>query len=137
MLTLGQAAKAAGVSKTTISKAVAKGRLSAGRSDTGAYQIDPAELFRVYPAASQADGEGGQDKTPGSPAQVTPDVLIENATLKAEIEGLRSMVQQLREQSDDLKEQRDNWADQAKATQRLLADMRPARRGWFWLGKAS
>lgn len=48
-LTLGKASKETGVSKTAISNAIKDGRLSAKKSDTGSYEIDPAELFRVYP----------------------------------------------------------------------------------------
>lgn len=48
-LTLGQAAKEIGLSKTALSNAIKSGRLSAKKSDVGSYEIDPAELFRVYP----------------------------------------------------------------------------------------
>ena len=48
-LTLGKASKEAGISKTAISNAIKSGRLSAKKTDTGSYEIDPAELFRVYP----------------------------------------------------------------------------------------
>lgn len=47
--TLGQAAKATGLSKPTLSDAIKKGRISASKDDFGRYQIDPAELHRVYP----------------------------------------------------------------------------------------
>jgi excisionase family DNA binding protein len=48
MFSLSQAAKLAGVSKATIHRAIKSGRLSATRQDDGSYQIDPAELYRVY-----------------------------------------------------------------------------------------
>lgn len=47
-LTLGQAAKEAGVSKATISRALKNGKISADR-EGNQYRIDPAELFRVFP----------------------------------------------------------------------------------------
>ena len=47
--TLGDAAKATGKSKATISKAIKSGRISAIKDETGTFQIDPAELHRVYP----------------------------------------------------------------------------------------
>jgi len=52
MLTLGQAAKETGVSKPTISKAISRGRLSASKNEKGEFQIEPSELFRVFPPAS-------------------------------------------------------------------------------------
>lgn len=50
--TLGEAAKATGKSKATLSKAIKSGRISAIKGDTGAFQIDPSELHRVYPNCS-------------------------------------------------------------------------------------
>ncbi len=44
--TLGEAAKAVGFSKTTLSRAIKKGNLSAKRLDDGSYKIDAAELER-------------------------------------------------------------------------------------------
>lgn len=137
MFTLGQAAKAAGVSKTTISKAIATGRISAGRNDKGVYQIQPAELFRVYTKTGEPDGTRNRDKTPTGGQTVDPEMMTENASLKAKVDGLEAMINQLREQASDLKEQRDGWQKQAEGSQRLLADQRPQRRGWFGLGKAS
>ena len=46
-----EAAQIAGVSKNTIIRAIRSGKLSATRDETSAYQIDPAELARLYPDA--------------------------------------------------------------------------------------
>ncbi len=48
--TLTQAIKESKKAKTTLIDAIKNGRLSASRDDRGRYLIDPAELFRVYPA---------------------------------------------------------------------------------------
>jgi hypothetical protein len=61
---LGQAAKAAGVSKTSIGRAIASGRLSATRTDAGGWAIDPAELSRVYPVIGNGDGHLERTVTP-------------------------------------------------------------------------
>jgi excisionase family DNA binding protein len=47
--TLGEAAKATGLTKPTLAKAIKNGKLSAAKNDNGSYSIDPAELHRVYP----------------------------------------------------------------------------------------
>ena len=52
MLSLGQAARLVRTSKTTLKRAIKAGRLSATRRDDGGYQIDPAELARVYELAT-------------------------------------------------------------------------------------
>lgn len=126
MFTLGQAAKAAGISKSTLSKAVHNGRVSARKTETGSFEIDPAELFRVYPANAGvfvANSSPERDRTPRDPPSEHPD----SAALNAEIEGLKAQLRMMQGFVDDLKEDRDNWREQAKATQRLLEDQRPRR----------
>jgi len=54
-LTLGEAEKEVGVTKSTLSRAIKDGRLSANRNEHGHFQIDPAELFRVYPPISREE----------------------------------------------------------------------------------
>jgi hypothetical protein len=54
MLTLGQASRRTGKSKTTISRAIAAGRLSAVRSNNGGWLIDPEMLRLVYPLNGNA-----------------------------------------------------------------------------------
>jgi len=49
MLTLGQAAKECGKTKSTLFEAIRSGRLSAVRNGKNEWQIEPPELFRVYP----------------------------------------------------------------------------------------
>jgi predicted site-specific integrase-resolvase len=51
MHTLSSAAKAAGVAKSTIHRAVKAGRLSAHRLTSGTFAIYPGELRRVFPTA--------------------------------------------------------------------------------------
>ena len=76
-LTLGEAEKEVGVTKSTISRAIKDGRLSANRNEHGHYQIDPAELFRVYPPNSQHDQE---ERNP--PRNATQQAVQHHATPK-------------------------------------------------------
>src|SRR5215210_7248858 len=85
-LSLRTAAAQAGVSKTTIIRAIRSGRLSAPRNDDGRWAIDPAELFRVYPPGPRAGEDReyhpvprngttpeDQDATPAVPASTPQD----------------------------------------------------------------
>jgi hypothetical protein len=45
------------VTKSTISRAIKDGRLSATKNEHGHFQIDPAELFRVYEPIERKDSE--------------------------------------------------------------------------------
>ena len=53
MLNLSEAARESGQSKSAIWRAVKSGRLSATRTYTGDYQIDPAELHRAFSSGAE------------------------------------------------------------------------------------
>jgi hypothetical protein len=70
--TLGQAAKAVGMSKTSILRSIKAGRISAGRDEFGQWAIEPCELHRVYPARTEetvtGNGTGERALTEGETA---------------------------------------------------------------------
>jgi hypothetical protein len=51
--TLSQAATATGKNKATIQRAIKSGKISASKNSSGAYEIDPSELHRIFPATAQ------------------------------------------------------------------------------------
>ena len=83
---LAEAAEEVGKSKMTIQRAIKKGRLSAGRDENGAYQIDAAELHRVYPA---------KPEKPKSPKAGQGASAAEAPILKREIEIRDERISQL------------------------------------------
>ena len=60
----GQAARMTGLGKTTIARSIKAGRLSAARTDTGSYEIDAAELARVYPVRPEGEANGERLRIP-------------------------------------------------------------------------
>jgi hypothetical protein len=116
--TLGQAAKATGISKATIHRAVQSGKVSATKSETtGAWLIDPAELHRVFPAVSLGQLQNGSVRQ----SEITIETL-----LRQQLEQEREERQQERSQLEgtitDLREDRDRWRTQAEKL--LLTDQR-------------
>jgi hypothetical protein len=126
MLTLGQAAKHAGVSKATLSRAIKSGRLSAVPNDRNGWDIDPAELFRAFPRNPGNGSDNGSMKQ-----SATPPATDETLALRAEIEGLRQQLVLMRESLDREREIAGGWQRQAESAQRLLTDQSAGRRGWF------
>jgi len=102
LYTLGQAAKAVGKAKGTIKNAIDKGRLSASKDDKGQYQIDPAELHRVYPLPTEQDNLN---------AVTPPATPLLNTS---EISTLESKVKLLEATLDDVRQDRDEWRKQAQ-----------------------
>lgn len=124
--TLGQAAKAAAVSKTTIQRAIKSGRLSAAaRQPDGSYVIDPAELHRVFPRDGDGDGEMASFVT-----------VSETGGLRGEVEMLRERLAEKDETIGDLRRRLDDSeAERRQAQERLtalLTDQRPTRRRSWW-----
>lgn len=112
-LSLGQAAKETGKSKGTISKALSSGRLSYVRKEGNQYQIDPAELFRVFPQKKQETAQNERLETPVN--------ANGNSVLEKELELVRERLKEKDEIIADLRQDRDLWRQQAT---NLLTDQR-------------
>src|SRR3954453_10769951 len=112
-LSLRQAAKEAGVAKTTLIRALKSGRLSAQKNDLGDWAIDPAELHRVFPLRVQDQEDPGRasvvldrDASPTKPREPTPD-RERIAALAGEVKALTAETRLLREMVENLKGERD------------------------------
>ena len=66
MRTLSSAARAAGVARSTIWRAVKAGGLSAHKLTNGTYAIYPGELLRVFPRAQSSPKLWRSAKQPAS-----------------------------------------------------------------------
>ena len=133
-LTLGQAAKEAGISKPSLSAAIKKGRVSAEKNESGVYQIDPAELFRVYPPPSQTNGLDRRKSLPGTnplsghsklPEGAMLDLLLaeRDKLIEEKDKAISRLVQEKEEIRADLEEQR----EQARRITLLLEHKLEAR----------
>lgn len=114
-LSAREAARVAGKAVTTITRAIESGKLSAGRVDGGGYDIDPSELFRVFPKTSSA--------TPSEIRHATPQETGENKALQREVELLREALA-------DARQERDRWRDMADRL--AIAPPTPAHMPSLW-----
>ena len=125
MLSLGQAAKVAGVGKTTVQRAITAGRLSATRNSDGGYAIDPAELARVYDVRPDRlekrdpQGDGRVERAAPLADQVGDQVAdreleMKLAVAEAQLAGLRQIVDAEKARADAAERDRDRWAQQAE-----------------------
>lgn len=128
-LSMGQAAKEAGVSKTSISRAINSGRLSADKVDGTGYQIDPSELFRVFPRNRNTHPQMERTVTTKGTPEPTAGNPLEMMRLEMENKALKREIDLLKEQVVDLRKERDDWKGQA-AVIKVIEDMR--KKVSFW-----
>ena len=58
MHTIATAAAAVGRNKTAILRAIKAGKISVAKDENGEWQINPAELHRIYPPLRSASMQG-------------------------------------------------------------------------------
>jgi len=104
MISLSEAADAAGVSRSTMLRAIKKGKISAVRNETGGFEIDLSELCRVWPGAT-LNRSVTQDDAPQRSDDASTDVTI--LLLRAQLEAERQLTEELRTD-------RDAWREQAQ-----------------------
>ena len=102
-LSASEAARRTGKSVTTITRAIKSGKISAEKSGSGGYQIDPAELFRAFPSITKSNAE-----TPPVLESETPHLNSSETLL------LQEKIGSLEAALADAKAERDEWRDQAK-----------------------
>lgn len=121
--TLSQAATATGKNKTTIQRAIKIGKVSAPKNSSGAYEIDPSELHRVFPATTQ--GVAGKDISNDTQRTDKRDetLHLKLELLEAERERERDQMQST---IDDLRTRLDRSEDRVMA---LLPA--PSKRSWL------
>jgi hypothetical protein len=144
MYTIGTAAKATGKSKSTISRDVDKGKISAVKNEDGSFSIDPAELHRVYPPVGSGNGLSEGHSNDRQPL----DRLAETGGLERELQHAQDRIsvldgerqrerEQLQEQIDDLRGRLDRSEEERREKDRqltaLLTDQRERKRRRWWL----
>src|SRR5437879_2510367 len=100
--TLGEAAKATGMSKAALSRAIKNGTISAVRQEDGSFQIDPAELHRVYPPLAEKLANDARRATLGNSGQV-----IAEQVLQVKLDAVTQRLAEIKDEMADLREDRD------------------------------
>lgn len=92
------------VSRATMQRAIKSGKLSATRSEAKEWQIDPAEMLRVFgPARSRPAEPHEPPREPTSIVSEGPDLKAEVARLQLELAWKDQLMQQQRSQIEDLR----------------------------------
>lgn len=115
-LTLGQAAEMCGWSKGAISKAIKSGKLSVHERTKAGFQLDPAEVLRVFPKKAE---------TSLNEQSETPNKHSVNSAVLTEVNALR---QQIATAELERTREREQLTDRIESLQQMLADEKSERR---------
>lgn len=137
-LTLGQAAEMCGWSKGAISKAIKSGKMSVHEKTKAGFQLDPAEVLRVFPkkAETQLNEQSETLYKHNGNSSVSAEVnALQQQISTAEIERTRER-EQLTDRIESLQKMLDDEKSERRQLTGLLSDQRekreePKRRG-FW-----
>lgn len=126
--TLGQAAKAAGVSKMTVSRAIKRGTISASKNDSGEYHIEASEFHRVFPVTvtgTESDGVTVTERYTKSDGKLHSLKELESKleVMLERLNGKDQLIAEKEKQLTEVRQDRDDWKEQAQRL--LIASQRP------------
>ena len=104
---LKQAADATGKTKPTILRAIQTGKISAGKSEMEEWEIEPAELHRVYPPVA-----AGVTRTVTLDAEETVELLLLRQEVAAQAERLTTLYEERERERRQLTERISELRDQ-------------------------
>lgn len=113
---LTQAAQAAGRTRQAIQQAIKKGHISATKNQFGEWEIEPAELHRVYP--------------PNKPngASLTDDLSVADNEKDALVRELRARLEVMEQLCHQLEGERDRERQNHDDTKHQLMALLPAQK---------
>ncbi len=127
-ISAAEAAKLTGVDKSTITRAVKDGKLSAYKDENGRLSIEPAELFRVFPHVSEIDAEPVHQNTDASKRvgaeNATKASMLSDAFIDAHHQrfvAVQRELEETRQQRDKEREERERERHTAGET---ISDLR-------------
>lgn len=130
-LTTQEAAAVTGRNRSTIWRAIKTGKVSATKSETGDYLVEPVELARAFGPLTRQEDACDDAEQPPATARDAPSMQVELALLRARAAALEADKEDLRRERDRLLGVIEQQTEQVK----LLSDRSGrARRGGFWRG---
>ena len=130
ILSAGEAAKLVGKSVPTITRAIKSGKLSATPRKPRGWDIEPSELFRVFPAVT--------DETNVKTNKLEHETPIQDSVLQAKLEVMEQRFEDAQATIEDLRTRLDAESAERRQLTAQLTDQRqtkpePPKRRFFGL----
>jgi excisionase family DNA binding protein len=106
MLTLGEAARRCGCGKSTITKAIAGGRLRATRSGDGSWEIEETDLDAYSQALAARRAKTARVE---ATSDATVELRVRAELAEQRLADLKAMYEDMVRQRDDMAMQRTRW----------------------------
>jgi septal ring factor EnvC (AmiA/AmiB activator) len=128
----------------TIQRVIKKGVISANKAESGEWEIDPAELHRVFPIVTESDSPDHimlRDNTPSNTNVLQRGIEAQDEKIRQIEQQSERERRQLQDTIDDLRRRLDQSEEERRRTQTqltaLLTDQRqkealPAPPRSFW-----
>jgi len=124
-VSIREAVKIYNVSRPTLTKALKSGKLSGSQDGKGQWQIDPAELARVYQPRTDALEKSGE------PEQV--NFTSQNTHLSGEVDTLKARLAEAEQRAAVAEALADERGKHIEDLRRILPAPQEAQRaGWRW-----
>ena len=123
MLTLKEAAETVGVTKVTIQQKIKQGKLSAKKDTRGRYEIDLAELLRVYPSINDNKANKNNTVKQLDDDEINEDLTAKIAVLEAKLKAKEDSELRLSNEVSEWKRRHDKIEDQKYELQERLNNL--------------
>ena len=126
-LSAKDAANAVGITKQGIIKAAREGKISASKNSNGHWNIEPAELFRVYEPVNSAKDQLAINSSLQNTPEVDANLHLRNKELEIKLDGANKEIELLREDKENYKNRLDQEAEERRKLTLLLTDQRASK----------
>lgn len=129
-LSANRASKEAGRTKKTILDAIKSKRMSASKNDKGHWEIDPSELFRVFPKTTVTPPLN----TTATPPTESLEYRITIAELEAEVKALKREMERTDIERERERENLSQHLEDMRKAMAQITDQRVGQGGRRWFG---
>ena len=126
--TVGTAAKETGKAKSTISRYISTGKISAVKTKGGSYEIDAAELFRVFPRVERSNSSRNSQMERSATHKNTDETRVLEAKLEFLQQERERERRQLEQTIEDLRRRLDAESEERRTLTLMLTDQRPKKK---------
>ena len=131
ILSMGQVAKAAGITKATLARYIKSGKISAEKQPNGSYHIDASELDRIKIIRATIPADTGINISNDKQSDTPHDTGVSHR----EYHLMEQLLREKERLIAELQTERDAWRSQAQTlllTAGVKQEPEKPRRWWQW-----